>query len=154
MKAKTKFLLLKIFGIFLDVIAVFGFTSVCVLLNLDRLWSGIDKEGFTSFTQWFSLILYRILLYLTPAMTLSFFKFDKRFKFSSRFRIWLNWTLGLYLLTKAVISVFSIDKVLNFSIFNNLDSIVLLIGYVFTFFTKEKISFDSTGAILDPKKKD
>lgn len=151
MNTKKKFYLLKILGVIFDVVVLFGLTTIGVLLNLDYLWKNIDVEGFTSFWQWLSLVLYRLLLYLLPGLLLSLFKFDKRYKFISRFKIWLNWTLGIFLFSKAIISVFSIDKLLHISIFGNLDGIVLLVGYVFTLVTKQKVEFDSTGAIINPK---
>lgn len=151
MTAKKKFYLFKISGALLVAVVLFVLTIIGVFLNLDHLWKNIDVEGFTSFWQWFSLVLYRLLLYLLPGLILSIFKFDKRYKFLSRFKIWLNWTLGIFLISKAIISVFAIDKLLHISAFGNLDGVVLLVGYVFTLATKQKVEFDSTGAIINPK---
>lgn len=151
MTAKKKFYLFKISGALLVAVVLFVLTIIGVFLNLDHLWKNIDVEGFTSFWQWFSLVLYRLLLYLLPGLILSIFKFDKRYKFLSRFKIWLNWTLGIFLISKAIILVFAIDKLLHISVFENLDGVVLLVGYVFTLATKQKVEFDSTGAIINPK---
>lgn len=151
MTAKKKFYLFKISGALLAAGVLFVLTIIGVFLNLDHLWKNIDVEGFTSFWQWFSLVLYRLLLYLLPGLILSIFKFDKRYKFLSRFKIWLNWTLGIFLISKAIISAFAIDKLLHISVFGNLDGVVLLVGYVFTLATKQKVEFDSTGAIINPK---
>ena len=153
MTAKKKFKILKISGVILDVAMVLGLTALGVLLNFDKLWEGIDVNGFSSFGQWVSLISYRLGLYLFPGLILSFIVFDKRFKYVSRLRIWLNWTLGIYLLANVVIRVFAIDIALKKEIFSSIDSVVMLVGYVITFITKEKVEFDSTGAIINPKAK-
>lgn len=152
MKAKTKYNILKIAGFLVDIIVLVSLTSIAVFFNFDILWEKIDTEGFKNFFQWFSLILYRLLIYFLPGLFLSMFKFDKRFKFSSRLKIWLNWTLGIFLLMKSLISVFEIDALLQIKIFNKLDPTVLFFGYIFTFMTKQKVEFDSTLSIIDPKK--
>ena len=153
MTAKKKFTILKIIGIILDVVMVLGLTALGVLLNFDTFWEGVDANGFSSFGQWLSLVSYRLGLYLLPGLILSFVVFDKRFKYVSRLRIWLSWTLGIYLLANVVIKVFAIDIALKKEIFSSIDSVVMLVGYVITFVTKEKVEFDSTGAIIDPKAK-
>ena len=153
--SKKKYTGLKILGVVFDVVTIFGLTSIGVLLGFDKLWNNIEIEGITSFAQWISLVLYRFGIYLIPGIILSFFVFDKRFKYTSRLIIWLNWTLCLYLIANAFIRVFAIDKINpNFRIFNTIDSVVLLVGYVITFATKKKVEFDSTEAIIDPKAKD
>lgn len=126
-------------------------TIIGVVLGWDVLWNNIDEEGVTNFYQWFSLIIYRLNIYLLPGFILSFYPFDKRYKYITRLIIWLNWTLCIYLFVSAFIRVFAINKVFNFSIFTNIDVVVLLVGYIFTFITKEKVSFDSTEAIVNPK---
>ena len=115
------------------------------------MWGNIETEGITSFQQWVTLIIYRLGIYLIPGFILSLFKFDKRYKYSSRLKIWFNWTFCIYLIANVVIKVFAIDKVLHFEIFNALDSVVLLTGYVITFVTKEKVDFTSTEAIINAK---
>ncbi len=152
--AKKKYTILKIAGLGLDVLVLFGLTGLGVLLGFDKLWENIDTEGIKTFTQWITLITYRLGIYLLPGIILSFFIFDKRFKYLPRLRIWLNWTLCLYLIANAIIRVFAINNLCpKLNIFNNIDAVVLLIGYVLTFVTKEKVEFDSTGAIIDPKAK-
>ncbi len=152
MKSRTKYRLLKLFGIFLDIIVVFLATAICAILKVDDLWKEIDGKGLT--LGWLSLIIYRITIYFLPGFILSFFVFDKRYKYISRLKIWLNWTMCIYLITNAFIKVFAIDKAFNFEIFNNVDVVVLLTGYIITFVTKEKVSFDSTEAIINPKHTD
>ena len=151
MTAKKKFTTLKVIGVFLDIFVVFGLTTLVVLLDFDKLWEGIDINGFPSFTQWLSLVFYRLSLYLFPGFILAFFIFDKRFKYISRLKIWLNWTLGLYLFANVAIRVFAINVALKKELFSSIDSIVMLVGYIITFITKEKVEFDSTGAIINPK---
>ena len=144
---------MKIAGVVLVVSAFFGLTSLAVLLGFDERWDGIDvKNGFSSFDQWATLVTYRICLYCLPGVVLSFFRFDKRFKYISRLTIWLNWTFAIYLLAYAIIKVFAIDIALKTEVLKTIDSVVVFAGYVITFITKKKVEFDSTGAIIDPKK--
>ena len=149
MKSKTKYKLLKVLGVVLDITIIFVITAICAALKFDELWKSIDGNGLSF--GWVTLILYRLTIYLLPGIILSFIIFDKRYKYVSRLKIWLNWTLCVYLVTNAIIRVFAIDKAFGFEIFNNLDVVVLLTGYVITFVTKEKVSFDSTEAIINPK---
>ena len=152
--AKKKYAIFKIAGLGLDFIVLFGLTGLGVLFGFDKLWGNTETEDIKTFTQWITLISYRLGIYLLPGTILSFFVFDKRFKYLSRLRIWLNWTLCLYLIANAIVRVFAINKLYpKLSIFNNIDAAVMLIGYVLTFVTKEKVEFDSTGAIIDPKTK-
>jgi hypothetical protein len=146
--SKKKFYTLKVFGVFLPFITLGLVTITYAFLRIDDLWVGITTNGITSFPQWFSLIIYRALIYIWPALILSLFKFDKRYKWISRFIIFLNWTFFIYLLSNVIIKAFSFDLVLNITIFKNLDNIVLLLGYILTFLSKKKIDFDSTGAII------
>ena len=112
----------------------------------------MDGKGFT--LGWLSTIIYRISIYFIPGVILSFFVFDKRYKYISRLKIWLNWTMCIYLITNAFIKVFALDKAFGFEFFNNVDVVVLLTGYIITFVTKEKVSLDSTEAIINPKHTD
>ena len=146
--SKQKFKYLKLCGVILDFIMLIGVNLIFVLLEVDLLWEDIPTNGITSFPQWITLILYRFLLYLAPAILLTFFVFDKRYKIMTRFIIWLNWTLFIYLILNVIIKVFAIDMIINMTIFNSLDSVVLLMGYILTFFSKKKVEFDSTGAII------
>lgn len=149
MKSKTKYKLLKIAGLLLDVSVVLLATTLCAVLRLNDLWKEIEGNGFSF--GWFTLILYRLIIYLLPGIILSFIIFDKRYKYVSRLKIWVNWTLCIYLVANAIIRVFAIDKAFGFEMFSNLDVVVLLTGYIITFVTKEKVSFDSTEAIINPK---
>ncbi len=149
--AKKKYRYLQLFGIFLVLFVLLGTTTLYVLLKIDELWAPIAEGKITNFLQWFTLIIYRIVIYLLPALILTIFRFDKRYKTSSRFVIWLNWTMFIYLITKAFIEVFAIDLLLGTSLFNIVDSFVLLLGYIFTLIKKRKIEFDSSGAIIGEK---
>lgn len=152
MTSKKKYLLLKIIGVFLVIINIAALTTICILLKWDYLWKNIEKDGISNFNQWITLVRYRLGLYLLPGLILSFFKFDKRYKFFSRLKLWYNWTFCVCLIANAIIKVFSIDLVFEFTFFTHLDSVVLLIGYIMTYITKEGVSFDSTEAIINPKK--
>ena len=149
--AKKKYRCLQIIGAVLVLLVLFGTTALYVLLGIDELWASIAEGQITNFSQWITLVIYRIVIYLLPATLLTIFKFDKRYKTSSRFVIWLNWTMFIYLITKAVIEVFAIDLLLGITMFNVVDSFVLLLGYIFTLIKKRKIEFDSSGAIIGEK---
>ena len=99
--AKKKLFLLKILAVILCPITVFATTTFFVFIGCAELWKDIPTCGITSFIQWFTLISYRIIVYLLPAIILSFFRFDKRYKWMTRFIIFLNWTLFIYYLLSA-----------------------------------------------------
>ena len=88
--AKKKLFLLKILAVILCPITVFATTTFFVFIGCAELWKDIPTCGITSFIQWFTLISYRIIVYLLPAIILSFFRFDKRYKWMTRFIIFLN----------------------------------------------------------------
>lgn len=146
--AKKKLFLLKILAVILCPITVFATTIFSVFIGCAELWKDIPTCGITSFIQWFTLISYRIIVYLLPAIILSFFRFDKRYKWMTRFIIFLNWTLFIYLFCNVVIKFFELDSILQITIFENLDNVVMLLGYVLTAVNKRKIEFDSNGAII------
>lgn len=148
MSAKFKFSLLKIVGVILCPLTVFIVTVIFTVLKCDSLWEDIYKYGITSFSQWISLITYRLLIYLAPAILLSLFRFDKRYKWMTRFIIFLSWTFFIYLFSNVLIAFFEIDVLLDIHIFENLDNAVLLLGYILTLINKRKIEFDSNGAII------
>lgn len=145
---KKKLFLLKISGAILCPITVFTTTILFVFIGCAELWKDIPTYGITSFIQWFTIVSYRIIVYLLPAIILSFFRFDKRYKWMTRFIIFLNWTLFIYLFCNVVIKFFELDSILQITIFENLDNVVMLLGYVLTAVNKRKIEFDSTGAII------
>ena len=146
--AKKKLFLLKILAVILCPITVSATTIFFVFIGCAELWKDIPTCGITSFIQWFTLISYRIIVYLLPAIILSFFRFDKRYKWMTRFIIFLNWTLFIYLFCNVVIKLFELDSILQITIFENLDNVVMLLGYVLTAVNKRKIEFDSNGTII------
>ncbi len=146
--AKKKLFLLKISAVILCPITVFATTIFFVFIGCAELWKDIPTCGITSLIQWFTLISYRIIVYLLPAIILSFFRFDKRYKWMTRFIIFLNWTLFIYLFCNVVIKFFELDSILQITVFENLDNVVMLLGYVLTAVNKRKIEFDSNGAII------
>lgn len=150
MKAKIKYRLIKYIGIASTFLLFLGISMLFTACGAYELWKNISENGIEDFVQWSSLVGYRLCVYLIPPLFLSAFVFDKRFKWINRFLIWLNWCLFLYIIAKALIIFFAIDKLVNFEGFmSTLDSFVILAGYVFTFIKKEKIEFDSSGAIID-----
>ena len=126
-------------------------TSLAVLFNWDLLWSSIPSEGITSFCQWITIVIYRILLYITPAVILMWFRYDKRYKLISRFVIWLNWSFVLYTIANVTICFLALDQTPYFSAFNSLDNAIGLSGFVFTAILKRKIEFGTSGAIVGEK---
>lgn len=151
MKAKTKFILIKLLSFVGIPLIMFGTTAIFTALGISEVWGNMFETKIETGFQWLTLILYRFLIYFFPALILSAFIFDKRYKYISRLMIWLNWTLFIYLLLNAIIKVFAIDLLLKISVFNTLDGVVALFGYVFTFIKKKKVDFDSTGAIIGEK---
>lgn len=146
--AKKKLTLLKILAVFMWLLTLFITTVIFVLCGCAELWENIQINGITSFIQWFTIILYRVIVYMFPALLLSLFKFDRRFKWMTRFIIFLNWTLFIFLFCNVVIQFFELDSILKITIFENLDNVVMLLGYVLTAINKRKIEFDSKGAII------
>ena len=151
LNSKQKFNYIKYFGIAIVLLSIFGFTSLCVAFGFDELWKDIDSNGITSINQWVTIICYRLCLYFFPGFFLATFVFDKRYKYISRLCIWLNWTFFIYIFIKVIIEVFALDMVLNIRLFNNLDSVVLLAGYVLTYIKKQKVEFASSDTVLSPK---
>ena len=150
MKAKTKYNLIKYLGILLVALVCFLLTLVFTLCGAYECWKEIPNEGITTFGQWASIIAYRLFLYLLAPFLLSIFKFDKRYKWGSRFLIWLNWCLFIFIVAKAIYIFFAINMLnKNIEILSSLDSFIILAGYVMTYIKKKKVSFDSTGAIID-----
>lgn len=148
MSAKKKLLILKISAIVLCPLVIFVITTIFTAMGCGELWADMAQNGITSFSQWITLILYRLLIYLLPAMMLSFFCFDRRYKLMDRLIILLSWTFFIYLFGNVIITFFEIDTLLGITIFENLDAMVLLAGYVLTAINKRKIEFDSSGAII------
>ena len=148
MSAKKKLFILKIMAVVICFATIFLTTAIFTLLGCAELWRDIPTNGISTFAQWLTIILYRIIVYLLPAIILSVFKFDKRYKWMTRFIIFLNWTLFIYLFCNVFIKFFELDSILKITVFENLDNIVMLLGYVLTAINKRKIEFDSNGAIL------
>ena len=149
--SKKKYRMLQIGSVVLLPIYFIAITSLVVAFNWDLLWSSIPYNGITTFGQWNTMVIYRILLYIAPAIILMCFKYDKRYKAISRFVIWLNWIFMLYTIANVTIRFLALDQTPYFSAFNSLDSIVGLSGFVFTAILKRKIEFGTAGAIVGEK---
>ena len=146
--AKKKLQLLKIISVILLPVHFFAITSLGVVFNWDSLWS---PDGITTFSQWSTTVLYRLLIYIAPAMILMCFKYDKRYKTISRFVIWLNWIFMLYTIANATICFLALDQTPYFAAFNSLDSAIGLSGFVLTTILKRKIELGTSGAIVGEK---
>lgn len=151
MTSKKKYRLIQIVSALLLPIYFILVTSITVLLNWDLLWSSIPSEGIATFSQWSTIVFYRVLLYIAPAAILMWFKYDKRYKTISRFVIWLNWIFMLYIIANATICFLALDQTPYFSAFNSLDSAVGLSGFVLTAILKRKIELGTAGAIIGEK---
>lgn len=155
MTAKKKYRLLRwLLTPVTLVVNTFLVTALFVALGASEAWANVEKSGISlsleSFPVWFSLVLYGLLLYLLPALILSSIRFDRRFKWASRFCICLNWTFCIWIVIKASVVVFALDRINGFPTFGNrLNPFVVLSGYLITLARKKPISFDSTGAIID-----
>lgn len=149
MKAKTKYKLLKwttIIGTLLYFLLV---SSFFVLLKVDDIWGKMFEEGIQNFLQWITLILYRILIYIPLPLIIGIFRFDKRYNYLSRIVIWYNWMFTVYFIIYSLYEFCAFDLLINLNIFNKLSSVVLILGYVFTYLKKKPVSFDDTGNILN-----
>ncbi len=151
MASKKKYRLIQIVSTLLLPIYFVLITSLAVLFDWDLLWSSVSSEGITTFDQWVTIVIYRVLLYIIPAAILMWFKCDKRYKTISRFVIWLNWIFMLYTIANTAICFLALDQTLYFAMFNSLDSAIGLSGFVFTAILKRKIEFGTAGAIVGEK---
>ncbi len=149
MTSKKKYFLLRIFGFFLLIIYVIALTAIFVAFGAYELWKDIPQQGISSFNQWWTIILYRILLYLAFPFLFSIYRFDKRIKWVNRLLIWFNFFFFIFLLTQSIYYFLALNLLRNNPILSALDSLSLLVGYIFTLIKKQKIEFDSTGAIID-----
>lgn len=139
MKVKTKKVIVKASLIVLLPLYFIFITCIFTSLGAADIWGNMFDNGIDNIQQWCTLILYRVLLYVSPAFILSFIRFDKRQKWSTRLIDWFNWSLFVYLLWNAIIKLLAIDLLLNIEIFNVLDSFVALFGYIITYFKKQEI---------------
>lgn len=126
-----------------------NFLGVC--FSIDKLWGNMFEDGFSNLAQWISLIIYRMLIYILPALIIALIKFDRRMKYLTRVIVSQNWVFCIYLICKVVIEVFALNIAFNIQIFNSLDSTVVLAGYVFTYIKKKEIDFSENGAVLGEK---
>lgn len=151
MKSKTKFKIIKSVSFFVIPMFFFLVSVAFAVFGASELWGNMFDKGIDSFAQWITLILYRFLVYILPAIILSFFVFDKRYSFSSRLIIWFNWSFFIYLLIYAIINIFALNLVFNIELFSTLDAIMILLGYVFTYIKKKPVEFDKVETIIDNK---
>ena len=151
MTSKKKYRLIQIFSTLSLPIYFILVTSLSVLFNWDLLWSSIPAEGITTFSQWITIVAYRILLYIIPAVILMWFRYDKRYKLTSRFVIWQNWIFMLYTIANVTICFLALDQTPYFAAFNSLDSAIGLSGFVLTTILKRKIELGTSGAIIGEK---
>lgn len=148
---RKKLNILRGLSILVVVIFTIALTAIFALLGVADIWKTIPEEGIKTFSQWSTLILYRVLLYVGPALALSFYKFDKRFNYINRFIIWLNWTLAIYFIISLIFDFFGINMIIHIELFKHANVVIALAGYVLTFVLKKKIEFDSTGVIIGEK---
>ena len=149
MKAKTKYTILKIAMIFISIINIFFISGIFVLCKVDYLWDGMFENGIDNFSQWISLIIYRILIYVPIPLIFGIFKFDKRTKYLTRITIWYNWMFLVYLIFYGVYEILALNLIFDVGIFNTLSSFVLVLGYLFTYIAKKPISFDEPKNIIN-----
>lgn len=104
--------------------------------------------GIENFQQWWTLILYRLLIYVPLPLILGAFVFDKHYKYFSRIIMCYNWMFLIYLIINGIFDILAINMLKNISIFKTLSSFVSIFGYLFTFLNKKTVSFDDVGNIL------
>lgn len=149
MKAKTKYNIIKSVVICGTPIYFLSISCFFALLKVDDIWGDMFEIGISNFNQWWTLILYRLLIYVPLPLFLGMFVFDKRFKYLSRVVIWYNWMFLVYLVIYGVLDIFAITLVPNMHVFDTLSSFILILGYIFTYIMKKPVSFDDTSGLLD-----
>lgn len=152
MSCKKKFRIARIITCFTIPIFISVVVALYVAFGAYEIVEAIPENGITTPDQWFIIISFRLIIYLVPASLISFWKFDKRYKYSSRFLIWLNFILCILTIANVSYKFFGLDMVFKKDIFSSLDSFAVLGGYLLTFIFKKKIEFDSTGAIIEHEK--
>lgn len=154
MKLKTKINLIKFSSFIYIPIIFFVVSCLYVFLGVDRMWGNMFDDGINTFGQWFSLIIYRVLIYVLSALFIMCIAPNKNGKKRDKFIVWLNWTFFVYLVIKFIIEVFAIDLILlkyNIILFSNVDSLAALLGYLLTWIKKEKIELGSSETIVNGK---
>lgn len=106
------------------------------------------EKGITEFSQWLTLILYRLLIYVPVPLLFAIIKYDKRTKYLTRVVIWYNWMFLVYLILYGMYDILAIDLLSNVKIFDSLSSFILLLGYIITYISKKTVSFDDTQNII------
>lgn len=148
MKAKTKYKILKFITIIGTPIYFFAISAIFALLKVDDIWGEMFEIGIDNFQQWWTLLLYRFLIYVPLPLIFGFFVFDKRYKYLSRVIMCYNWMFLVYLIINGLLDILAINLIKDISIFGTLSSFVSILGYLFTYLKKETISFDDVGNIL------
>lgn len=148
MKAKTKYKTLKWITIILTPIYFLSISTIFALLKIDDIWGEMFEIGIENFQQWWTLILYRLLIYVPLPLILGAFVFDKHYKYFSRIIMCYNWMFLIYLIINGIFDILAINMLKNISIFKTLSSFVSIFGYLFTFLNKKTVSFDDVGNIL------
>lgn len=148
MKAKTKYKILQFITIIATPIYFFTISAIFALLKVDDIWGEMFEIGIENFQQWWTLLVYRLLIYVPLPLVMGLFVFDKRYKYISRVVICYNWMFLVYLIINGLLDIFAINMIKDVSIFGTLSSFVSILGYIFTYLKKETISFDDVGNIL------
>jgi len=130
-------------------IFIFAIVALYVAFGAYEALEKIPENGITTVEQWIIIISFRLIIYLIPALLIAIWRFDKRYKYSSRFLIWLNYLLCILTIINVGYKFFAFDLVFKKDIFSSLDSFTILGGYFLTLIFKKKIQFDSSGAIID-----
>ena len=148
MKARTKYIILKFITIFGSLIYFVAISSIFALLKVDEIWGGMFEVGIKNFQQWWTLLLYRFLIYVPFPLVLGFFVFDKRYKYLSRVIMCYNWMFLVYLIISGLLDILAINMFKGVDIFESLSSFVSILGYLFSYLNKKPVSFDDSGNIL------
>ena len=149
MVAKKKYNLIKWFTVAGSLICFFIVSCIFAHLKVDDIWGDMFENGITNCLQWFTLILYRILIYIPFPFFMGLFSFDKNTNYLSRVTNCFNWMFMTFLITKGIMEICAINLIFNINLFDKLSSFINLLGYIFTYTMKKPISFDETGNILN-----
>ena len=149
-KSKILFRIIKWLIMPLSIVAyIFIISSIFTIFKADLYWGNMFEIGQASIGQIALLVLYRLFLYIPLPWIISFIKFDNRYKYISRVVIWYNWMFLILSFVLAIYEISSLNLLIKIKPFNSLSSVVLLLGYVFTFFKKEKVDFTDSEILVD-----
>lgn len=152
---KTIYILCIVLGILIPVGIIVWFTLIGIadVWNSWGLQTNLENgETFWVYPGWEYLLLiaFKFSIYFIPPV---FFAFSASMKNKKKIRSkriylyyflnWLNiWFLLLLVIKLAAESIFELDRIFGFTIFNSIKDVQTLIGYILTFILQRKIKIE------------